>query len=350
MKKALLFFGLLASTAYAQDCSKIFISEYVEGWSNNRALEIYNPTSQPVDLGEYFVARYSNGSATATVANAVQLSGIVQPYDVFVAVVDKRDPAGTGLEAPIWDSLEVRGDGFFAPVYNVSSSFYWNGNDAVMLAKGILPATSTANVNTSTGFSIIDVLGKIGENPADETGTSSSNEGAWTNVPPHNTGQGVLLTRDHSLIRKPGVLKGVTANPTVFNPLLEYDSIPAVTYLMDSNGDTIESQNGNPILFGNWFSLGTHDCGCNPLAVGNPDAEEALLVYPNPTADGVVYIKGATAIREVQVINALGQVISRHSNASNAQLTVRIGGDRGVYIVRMVNDSGAVISKRVVVK
>ena len=184
MKKALLFFGLLASTAYAQDCSKIFISEYVEGWSNNKALEIYNPTNQAIDLSEYFVARYSNGSASATVANAVQLSGMVQPHDVFVAALDKQDPAGSGQEAPLWDSLIERADGFFSPVYNTSNAFYWNGNDAVMLAKGTLPASASANVTSSVGFMIIDIFGKIGEDP----GT------AWTTTAPYNTGLGVELT------------------------------------------------------------------------------------------------------------------------------------------------------------
>jgi hypothetical protein len=339
MKKALLFFGLLASTAYAQDCSKIFISEYVEGWSNNKALEIYNPTNQTINLSEYFVARYSNGSASATVANAVQLSGTIAPYDVFVAVLDKQDPAGTGQEAPVWDSLQVRADGFFAPVYDVSNSFYWNGDDAVMLAKGTLSSTPTDNITTATGFQIIDIFGKIGEDP----GT------AWTTTAPYNTGVGVGVTVDHSLIRKSTVLKGVTTQVTSFNALAEYDSIPAVTYLVDGNGDTIESQAGNPILFGNWFSLGEHDCGCDPLAV-DPITQEELIVYPNPSLDGVVYVKGASTIREIQVINALGQLISRQTNAANAQMTLRLGADRGVYILRLVDQSGAVTSKRVVVK
>jgi predicted extracellular nuclease len=57
MKKALLFLGLLSSVAQAQDCTKIFISEYVEGWSNNKALEIYNPSNVAVDLSEYFVTQ-----------------------------------------------------------------------------------------------------------------------------------------------------------------------------------------------------------------------------------------------------------------------------------------------------
>lgn len=341
MKKALLFFGLLASTTYAQDCSKIFISEYVEGWSNNKALEIYNPTNQTIDLSQYFVARYSNGSASATVANAVQLSGTIQPYDVFVAVLDKRDSLGTGQEAPVWDSLQVRADGFFSPVYNTSNAFYWNGNDAVMLAKGTLPGTSTANVTTSANFEIIDIFGKIGENPGPDTG--------WSTAAPHNDGSGVVVSQDHSLIRRSSVLKGVTAQVTVFNPLLEYDSIPAVTYVMDDNGDTIMSQSGNPILFGNWFSLGEHYCECNPLGVDGKVQEE-LIVFPNPSNDGVIFIKGSSALREVQVINALGQTVSRQTNNAAPQMTLRLGADRGVYIIRMIDQSGAVTSKRVVVK
>lgn len=340
MKKALLFFGLLASTAYAQDCSKIFISEYVEGWSNNKALEIYNPTNQAVDLSGYFVARYSNGSSSATVKNAVQLTGTIAPYDVFVAVLDKRDPAGSGQEAPVWDSLQVRADGFFSPVYNTSNAFYWNGNDAVVLAKGILPASPTANVTTATGFEIIDIFGKIGENPGPDTG--------WSSTPPHN-GAGVVITEDHSMIRKPGVLKGVTSQVTMFNPLLEYDSIPAVTYLTDSNGDTIVGQSGNPILFGNWFSLGTHDCNCNPLAVDNKTVAD-VVVFPNPSNDGVVFVKGAETIREVRVINALGQEVGRFTNNAGNLMTLRLGADRGVYILRLTDQNGAVASKRIVVK
>lgn len=66
MKKSLLILTIvLSSSIFAQDCTKLFISEYVEGWSNNKALEIYNPTSSSIDLGQYFVSRYSNGSNSA---------------------------------------------------------------------------------------------------------------------------------------------------------------------------------------------------------------------------------------------------------------------------------------------
>lgn len=348
MKKALLFLGMLSSVAYAQDCSKIFISEYVEGWSNNKALEIYNPTNQAVNLSEYFVARYSNGSSTATNANAVQLSGTVPAHGVFVAVLDKRDPNGTGQEAPIWDSLEVRGDGFFSPVYNTSNAFYWNGNDAVLLAKGTLTGASTNSITTATGFQIIDVFGKIGENPANSTGSSANNDGAWSSGFPYSTGLGVQLTIDHSLIRKSAIKKGVTANPTYFNPLGEWDSIPAVTYVMDQNGDTIEGANG-PIKFGNWFSLGTHSCECNPLAVDENKIDEISL-YPNPSNDGIVYVKNTQGVKEITVINALGQHVNRFSNNASPIMSVRLGSDRGVYLLRIIQNNGAVLTKRVVLK
>jgi hypothetical protein len=349
MKKALLFLGLLSSVAQAQDCTKIFISEYVEGWSNNKALEIYNPSNVAVDLSEYFVARYSNGSASATVANAIQLNGTVPAKGVYVAVLDKRDPAGTGQEAPIWDSLEVRADGFYAPVYTTSNSFYWNGNDAIMLAKGVLPTTTTANVNTATGFQIIDVFGKIGENPLNENGGTSTPDGAWTNAFPYNNGQGVLVTRDHSLIRKSAVLKGVTANPSFFDPLLQYDSIPAVTYVIDANGDTLSGASGNPIQFGNWFSLGTHDCDCNDLGI-NDNSKEEIIIFPNPSVDGFVAVKGANTIKEIQIYNALGQYVGKAVHNAAATMTLKLGNDRGVYILRITQNDGSISSKRVVVK
>lgn len=353
MKKALLAFGMLASFAYGQDCSKIFISEYVEGKEYNKALEIYNPTNSSINLSEYFVARYSNGSATATKANSIQLSGTIPPHDVYVAVLDLLDTiTPQGVDLSVWDSLQVRADGFYSPVYATSNAFYWNGNDAILLAKGNLSGLSASTVISAANvpnFQIMDVFGKIGENPANETGSTANNDGGWATSFPYNTGVGVLVTIDHSLIRKSTVLKGVTANPSFFNPLGEYDSIPAVTYLVDGNGDTLVGGGGNPILFGNWFSLGTHDCDCNTLSTNTMEQEE-LVVYPNPATEGVVYVKGASNVKEILVVNALGQTVGKFNNNANATMTLRLGQDKGVYILRFTQADGSVVAKRVVVK
>ena len=53
MKKLVLFFTALLSAGaiFSQtDCSDIFMSEYVEWWNNNKALELYNLTTQPIFL------------------------------------------------------------------------------------------------------------------------------------------------------------------------------------------------------------------------------------------------------------------------------------------------------------
>lgn len=343
MKKALLFVSLFTlGSTFAQDCSKLFISEYVEGWSNNKAIEIYNPTNTAINLSEYIIARYSNGANTATVANAVQLSGTVGAHDVFVAVLDKRDPLGTGQEAPIWDSLEVKGDGFFAPVYNTSNSFYWNGNDAVVLFKGTLTGTATTQLSAITPALVpIDIFGKIGENPGPNTG--------WSTTAPYNTGVGVIVTVDHSLIRKSTVLKGVTnVAITEFNALAEYDSIPATTYLFDANGDTIKSAAGNPIQFGNWESLGTHDCACNFVSVNKIPELNQFSVYPNPSVDGTFNVVASAGIEKIVVVNSLGQTVkTMKSNANNA--VINIGDAPGVYIIKVETGNG-IVTKRVIVK
>jgi hypothetical protein len=353
MKQALLIFSFfLLFGAQAQNtCNELFISEYVEGWSNNKALEIYNPTNNPINLSGYFVSRYSNGATTATVANSVQLSGVVPAKGVYVGVIQKLDPLGTGQEAPVWDSLQARADGFYCPVYEVSNAWYWNGNDALLFAKGTLPANPLTVVNPAnvSGFAIIDVFGKIGENPANETGTSSGNDGAWSTQFPYSTGLGVLLTKDHSLIRKANVLKGQTTNPSFFDPLLEWDSIPPVIVRLDANGDTLFGASGNPILDGNWASLGTHECACNSIGL-NTVTKINPSVYPNPS-NGVVFVKTQNEIRKIQVISALGQQI-KEINISSAQPIVEIDLDdyHGVYFLRLTNNSGEQSLHKVIIR
>ncbi len=44
----------------------LFISEYIEGGSSNKAIEIYNGTGVPVDLSQYSIELYSNGATSPT--------------------------------------------------------------------------------------------------------------------------------------------------------------------------------------------------------------------------------------------------------------------------------------------
>src|SRR5664279_3054436 len=52
------------AAAFADD--GFIISEYLEGSSYNKAIELYNGTGLAIDLAQYKVCLYANGSATAT--------------------------------------------------------------------------------------------------------------------------------------------------------------------------------------------------------------------------------------------------------------------------------------------
>lgn len=325
MKKvyALILSAVCAFGANAQDCSELFISEYVEGWSNNKAIEIYNPTGSSVDLSQYFVTRYSNGSNSATVANSIQLTGTIAAYDVYVATLDKRDEMGTGQDAPVWDSLQARTDGFYAPDYNTSNSFYWNGNDAIVLYKGTLTANASDDVAT-LGATAVDIFGKIGEDPGD----------GWSSDFPY-TGAGVVITKDHSMIRKSTVLEGVTS-PLIsfFDPLDEWDSIPPV---IDIGGT----------LYGNWSSLGEHTCDC--AASINEVQTVSFDVYPNPS-NGVFLVNSPVAIAQLEVVSLDGKVVYNQANIAAGMLQEVSVNEAGMFIVNITTEEGNVGRKRIIVK
>lgn len=315
---------LFGATVNAQDCAELFISEYVEGIENNKALEIYNPTDNAINLSQYMVIRYSNGSASAASNNAISLVGTLAAKDVHVAVLDKRDPMGTGLETPVWDDLQAKADAFYSPVYATNDAFYWNGNDAVVLAKG-----SPSNI---AGAIIVDLYGRVGENP----GSGSDPENGWSTLFPYTSGNGDGVSVDHSSIRKSSILKGRT-NPTmIFDPLAEWDSIPA--YYDDGTGTWV----------GNWETLGNHQCACGNASVEVADAEPFVQIFPNPTT-GNFTVLGANAFEHLSVLNSLGQEVMQASSLSAFQ-EVSLDGHRGVYFVVLRDESGNTVTKRVVLK
>ena len=96
MKSQLLTFwicllAIVQGASAQQNCSDLFFSEYVEGTFNNKAIEIYNPTNQTIDLANYRLVRWNNGS-NAYVAQAGQaLSASLAPKEAYVFVLDKQD-------------------------------------------------------------------------------------------------------------------------------------------------------------------------------------------------------------------------------------------------------------------
>ena len=146
------------------NATDLFISEYIEGNSNNKAIEIYNGTGADVDLSDYIVYLYSNGASDPT--NNLPLDGILADRDVYVI-------ANAGSVANILDIADI-----------TSTVTYFNGDDALSLYK----------ISTD---SYVDIFGVIGDRPTN----------AWT-------GEGGYTTLDKTLVRKSDVYQGITENPT----------------------------------------------------------------------------------------------------------------------------------------
>lgn len=110
--------------------SDLFISEYVEGSSNNKAIEIANFTGSPKNLNNYRLAIYSNGSTSPQTPIIFNVDHILAHGEVYVIKNSQALPA-------IFSN-------------QTSGALGFNGNDAIAL-------------RTSTGTDI-DVVGIIGDN------------------------------------------------------------------------------------------------------------------------------------------------------------------------------------------
>src|SRR5690606_17276683 len=74
--------------------ANLYFSEYIEGSSNNKAVEIYNAGTADVDLGACTVAIYFNGSSSPS---NIPLTGTLAPGEVHTVC---HSSINTGL--PTW--------------------------------------------------------------------------------------------------------------------------------------------------------------------------------------------------------------------------------------------------------
>lgn len=276
MKKFLLICLSIGAALNAwSQCDELFISEYVEGSRNNKALEIYNPTGSTIDLSKYRITRWQNGSASWTAQYSDLLSGTLESRDVVVCVLDRRDSTKTGQDTPVVLPLRLKADLFLSPVYTVSYSMSFNGDDAVSLDK----------YNPETDKWVpVDIIGKIGEQP----------KPAWSNKPPY-TGAGTWYTQDKTLIRKDSVVTGIKKNPSVFNPEVEWELNPRDMF----------------------DSLGFHYCLCGWPASTKEIKPIEISLFPNPAQEKTTAFLGFN-LASVRVIDTKGvEVIIESSLNSN---------------------------------
>jgi len=151
--------------------AELLISEYVEGSSNNKAIEIYNPDAAEADLSVYKIEQYNNGGSTPTAS--FSLSGRLAPGSVHVMA-----------HSTLASVLGIR--------VNQTAAFSFNGDDALAL--------------TRSGV-VVDRIGQVGYQPP---------SGFW--------GTASAGTKDHTLRRKGTVKQGDADISAAFDPSVQWDA------------------------------------------------------------------------------------------------------------------------------
>lgn len=115
--------------------SDLIISEYVEGSSYNKSLEIANFTGASVDLSDYTLRKQTNGSGSWI---SFTLSGTLANQTTYVVV---NNSAGATLKGK-------------ADLLTTSSVFSFNGNDPVALFKNssIIDIVGVENAGSTNNF------------------------------------------------------------------------------------------------------------------------------------------------------------------------------------------------------
>ena len=164
-------YGCTDSTAFNYNVSantddgscgySVYISEYAEGSSYNKYIEIYNGTSQAIDLSNYKIWTITNGGSWPE--NILSLSGMLLAGDAYVVASNN-----VSVDPTILTQTDI-----------TWSQASWTGDDAVGLVRnGVL----------------VDVIGTDGPDIGD----------GWLISGVSNA------TKDHTLVRKCGINQGNT--------------------------------------------------------------------------------------------------------------------------------------------
>ncbi|HEU5102147.1 MAG TPA: ExeM/NucH family extracellular endonuclease [Roseiflexaceae bacterium] len=286
----LLFTQLLAVAPPALAApTELFFSEYIEGSSNNKALEIYNGTGAAINLatGGYSVQMFFNGSASAGLT--INLVGSVANGDVFVL-------AQSAANATI-----------LAQADQTNGSGWFNGDDAVVLRKGT---------------TIIDVIGQIGFDPGTE----------W--------GAGLASTADNTLRRKDVIEGGDTIGNDAFDPAIQWDGFAQDTF----NGLGCHPGICPITLTVNDISQNEGDSGSTSFSFTvtlSRLAETGGVTFDIATADGT-----ATALSDYTAKSLTGQTIL--AGSSTYTFDVSVNGDTAfesdeTFFVNVTNVTGATL-------
>lgn len=298
---------LVGQALYAQGCTELFISEYMEGSGNNKGFEIYNPTAQPIDLSAYTLQRWSNGASSSS--DELTLVGTIPAYGTWVVVngqTTDEDLGGGNISPAVDPEMQALANQLDNPY---PAPTYMNGDDALVFVKN--------------GTTPVDMFGKPGEDPGNawtdnaDAGYTSTDGGTW-------------LTANHTLRRKASVTMGVTIPPLAFDTFLEWDTLPNNT----------------------WDGLGWHSCECDPDMSVELIKPIEFNMYPNPSSNGQVELTANLQITAVEVYDQNGRLVFQANVEANRKNYTLITEEfeTGIYVINAHLEGRKTFSQRLIIQ
>ena len=162
--------ALVIASISAPASADLIISEYIEGSSNNKAIELYNNADTEISLEGYVLGLYSNGSSS--VGNSIDLTGTLAANTTYII-------SNPGATADILDIADT-----------TSTVTYYNGDDALVLTKDGV---------------IVDSFGQVGVDPGS----------FWSDA--------TAQTQNKTLRRKLSITSGRTDSTAEFLPSEEWE-------------------------------------------------------------------------------------------------------------------------------
>ncbi|HEX9975336.1 MAG TPA: lamin tail domain-containing protein, partial [bacterium] len=261
---AMLF--LLAGLAFAKaPTPDLFFSEYVEGSSYNKALEIYNPTGAAVDLANYRIMQSTNGAGWQYV-HTFPAGATLAAGDVWVICANQ-------INVALFDTLNAD------EVLAYPSVVHHNGDDA----RGLVKISGTDTL-------WLDIIG----NPTNDPGTG------W---PVAGVANGTV---DHTLVRKPSITVGNTDWAASFGT--NTDDSEWIVY------------DNNTLSY-----LGSHTISSVPEVINVTLQFNSSTVLDTLGTNGFVEVRGALNDWKTGAVLPGGKVIDW--NTSSDLDMVNVGGD-----------------------
>ena len=351
---------LLAGSAHAQG-TELFFSEYNEGahqtgmnyggtansTGSEKAVEVFNPTVNTVNLNAYSIRRYSNGAVLGSPLmeeeRLIRTTGANTLARQSTFVITNPDATLPDILRASNMRSAARAVATAPGVLQVGGTVWFNGDDAMALVR--YPSGTAGQPNLAAGV-IIDIIGSIGERP-------TTNGGAWSSTNPlDGTPPVYVSSANQSIIRRASVSTGTRANPLPQNvpgsnpPTRNpggYDiSAEWRMYSTAFNGPMGTSNPGGQL----YDRLGEHSDYTGPFGIYGPLAtlekfNNGISLYPNPaTGTATVELKDVN-VGSIVVINNLGQRIEAQPVAGAQRVTLNIAGLKaGLYFVQFVSADG----------